>query len=451
MMMNVSNMVGTHRRALLIGIDDYSAYDAAAGNPAGASDLRGARNDIRVYVQIALALGIGPGDIRVLASPPIPAAELGVGDSRPATNSEIEHGAHWLAESGGRAIMSFSGHGDVTDDGELLLCPADLAGDASNAMPLNHLAHMLQGAEAGQNVTLFIDACHAGASSDEHHNGVARRSLRGREVSRSPSRMQMPNGEHAALVLAASAAHQSSVEAPFAGVWMGAFTWAVRTVLERWTTRMSMDDAYVDISYANLAARTRAVLDALTFEQRPEFDGPSALKSLPLFRRVDALAEGGASDKATGSIIDRELPPTISGFRVFEIVEDTLEEGVLGFVLATLDNFVPNASQDGWVKNRQYWYTFNQAPLPNDFRLRRYWPSADPSVPSNAVDIPRPVYDPNAAAPAIPFYKVSLDQGSGPSTVGDMKISPAQKWFVQSDPFTIDNMTDRLFFNRVTS
>jgi hypothetical protein len=54
--------------ALLIGIDDYSDFDTT-----GARDLRGSVNDVRVWWKICMALGMSPGNVWVLTSPPLAA------------------------------------------------------------------------------------------------------------------------------------------------------------------------------------------------------------------------------------------------------------------------------------------------------------------------------------------------------------------------------------------
>src|SRR5438105_721917 len=76
-----------HAFALLIGVDNYRAYEAH-----GASDLPGSVNDVIAWREVLLRRGFAPENIRVLASPtPEEVADLGhaTGGAAPATMENI--------------------------------------------------------------------------------------------------------------------------------------------------------------------------------------------------------------------------------------------------------------------------------------------------------------------------------------------------------------------------
>lgn len=451
-MMDVQHRVRGMARAVLIGVDDYSAYDASVGNAPGTSDNRGARNDVRTYVHLCRALGIAPEEIRVLTSPPLDAAELGIGEVREATRAEILEAGEWLAQgieaTGGKGILSFSGHGDAGPDG-LLLCPTDVSGaELDQAIPLSRLGSRLSSLCDESNITFFLDACHAGGDAQ---GGTHTRTLRGRPMDHTPTRYSDDGGP---LVVAACRADQTSAEAAFDGVWQGALSWAVRTVLDRWTVRMHHGDTFIDISYADLVHRVGALLDALTFTQVPEHDGPASLQPLPLFHRRSEEGIGRASAVQTASIFDRELPPDLSGFRAFEIVEDDDNRTQIGLMVETLSHFSPAIDQKDWQPDMQNWWITNgNTTPPAAFRLYRLWPEADPDPPATAFKIPRPKPDASATAltaPA-PYYDVSKVENATTRAVGEMRFSPfTSRWLETTSPFAFDTQTDYLRFQRIT-
>src|SRR3954469_8578964 len=87
--------------ALLIGVNDYSAYDASQGKSKGTSDLPGSVNDARAWWTFCTAMGFLPENVRVLTSPGIHgeklpgATEHTMGE---ATERAILEGVKWLAE-----------------------------------------------------------------------------------------------------------------------------------------------------------------------------------------------------------------------------------------------------------------------------------------------------------------------------------------------------------------
>ena len=62
----------TRAHAVLIGVDDYSTYDATNKH-----NLLGCLNDVRAFWDVCVTSGFAPENIHVLTNPPIDPAELG--------------------------------------------------------------------------------------------------------------------------------------------------------------------------------------------------------------------------------------------------------------------------------------------------------------------------------------------------------------------------------------
>src|SRR5262249_47634670 len=120
--------------ALLIGIDDYSAFDRSTGQPEGTSSLPGSVLDAHVFFRMCTELGMKRENIRVLASPQ-PDLALFPGATAASFGDASEKGIRdaiaWLADklAGGRAgLLTYSGHGAHTSAKGLLMCPSDTTG-----------------------------------------------------------------------------------------------------------------------------------------------------------------------------------------------------------------------------------------------------------------------------------------------------------------------------------
>src|SRR5262249_24245822 len=87
--------------AVLIGVDDYSVYDASVSNPKGSSSLSRSRNDVRAFFRLCRQLGFAAENIRVLTSPKLRANELDGGplpeNVFEANGAQIEAAPEWLS------------------------------------------------------------------------------------------------------------------------------------------------------------------------------------------------------------------------------------------------------------------------------------------------------------------------------------------------------------------
>jgi hypothetical protein len=303
--------MGSSLFALLIGIDDYGAYDRSAGLAPGTSDLRGAVNDVRLYWRTFQNLGIPPRNVRVLTTPRLDADDLGAPSAvtcGEASRAGIENGLDWLRDvvrhdRGARGIVTFCGHGD-TDARGLLLCPSDVERGLSMAIPFNDVAARLDDRRPGTDITLFLDACHAAAGA-VGSSDVRTRSLRG-GASVGDAERRLKRAED--VVLAASGPDEPSYEYLLHGAWQGAFTWAVTSLLDRWG--VSPNGSYFGLSYRELMQRARHVLANLAVEQRPVYAGPAEeAHNLVLGGRA---AEPKAEKPQEG--VMREVPPGMQGY-----------------------------------------------------------------------------------------------------------------------------------------
>ncbi|MEP7121215.1 MAG: caspase family protein [Byssovorax sp.] len=163
-------MTQTKAYAVLIGVDDYSTYDASNKH-----NLLGCVNDVRAFWDVCVTSGFAPENIHVLTNPPLDPAELGglARNFKPATRANIlaeQEALVGILGEDARAvgILVYSGHGAWIDDASAdsaVICPSDFWMDRSypnNEIPVQKL---WQG--AGSNLTVVLDCCHSGGR-DRH-------------------------------------------------------------------------------------------------------------------------------------------------------------------------------------------------------------------------------------------------------------------------------------------
>src|SRR5262245_18055009 len=138
--------------ALLIGIDDYSAYDSGRNLP-------GSVNDAEAWWRVCRDLNVRPDRVRVLVSrapdgdgreSPTNDIFAGAESVAEATRENILEGARWLAANlkGGTipGLLTYSGHGDSASTGDIALCPSDVeksGDDVKNLIPFKELGEIL--------------------------------------------------------------------------------------------------------------------------------------------------------------------------------------------------------------------------------------------------------------------------------------------------------------------
>lgn len=356
--------VKLHSYALLIGINDYSAYDDSAGLPAKTTDLRGAVHDVRQYWRMARALGIPARNIRVVCAPsggkPLNATALPWESGAHVTGAslaDIEAGLDWLASkldtsgvSGG--IVSVSTHGSYDAARGSLICASDTRLDGktlTGTLPMADLFARLDGRAPHTPVTVFLDACDAGGGP-KGQGDRARALQGGPSAERAPVEVRRRPGD---LLLAASAPGTESYEITVDDTTRGAFSWAALAVLERWGIHQTATDTHFDITYGDLQRRVDALLKAMNVAQTAHFDAPPAQAKRKVFTELRGI-ELGAPDRPffTGG---REISPGTNG----QILEYKVMKGIGTTQKATL--CVPGKDcGEGWEFGRMYWFRAKQ-------------------------------------------------------------------------------------------
>lgn len=282
--------------ALIIGISDYSAYDASLQKQRGESDLRGGKNDALAFYRICRELGVAPKDIHVLMSPAFDASDTGhsvPGYVGLATRQEIEAQIGWLAQKLAHApseryapsgLLCFSGHGDFSGD-DLALCPGDVrsagAGkDLENVLGFDRIEEILRSYPgAVESLTVLLDASHAGA--DKAWGPGRRASLTGRgkwtpgrpprTLARSTILAANP-GEVARTMMVGGRAH-------------GALTWALFTVASTWRSHSDRRSHDLSLSQGDLVGRAQTLLQALSVPQTITLQGGKDAAERSFFHR----------------------------------------------------------------------------------------------------------------------------------------------------------------------
>lgn len=242
------------RRALLVGINDYSP--AGAGGP----DLRGCVNDTLDMANTLSVLGIvpaTPGTMRILT------------DAR-ATRSAILAGFKWLlkgAKKGDVLVFHYSGHGSQVADltGEELdgkdetICPHDFL--AAGMIRDDDFRSLLASLPAGVNLEVILDSCHSGTGTrrlsaldggaddhsvtyryieppidwgfflDAHPHVPVRTLLTPEEMGSAKAAVVVPGLNH--VLWAGCRDNQTSAETLIGGAYRGVFTYHFCKVLRR--------------------------------------------------------------------------------------------------------------------------------------------------------------------------------------------------------------------------
>jgi hypothetical protein len=285
---------------LFIGVDDYRAYEESAGQKAGRSCLPGSVNDAKAFWRLARTMGMRLDNLRILTSPPLQPADLGEGATSKnvgrATREGIEQGVRWLADCLGASsaiagLLTYSGHGAYVEDGGLVVCPSDTrataGGGLENVLPYSRLGELL--GPAGRNLTTVLDCCHSGAASDQDD---AIPSLGRLPVPESVTAKDMA---FAGRVLAACGPQQVTQQALFLGVYHGAFTWAIASVLAQWKTVPDGDGRRATLAYGELVARAAQLVRSLALRCAPQVQGPDNVRQLAVMQRGDEPADTSVS------------------------------------------------------------------------------------------------------------------------------------------------------------
>lgn len=338
-------MSTSSRTALVIGVNQYEAYDTSLGNPPGTSDLKGAIADALTFAALAVVTGTPPEQVTLLTAPPLDRASLPdqlrgarCGEATGAAiRAALQGLAQALAEDGTQGMLAFAGHGDHVED-DLVVCPTDTTAGLAGAIPFADVEQIFHQVAPRADLATFLETCHSGAASGPvggKAHTLTRRSLPAALQGRS---MRLPG-----VVLAAAQADQAAFELVRHGVWGGAFTRAVDDLTGRFLVQTDQGFA-VRLTWGELGARVAAQLHALDLAQLPALAAPG--------RTSEAVLGGRGAYLPAGSALvgHEELWPgtTTPGFAVYGLTVDNFGGG---FVVST-----GSSPPAGWTANRTYWF-----------------------------------------------------------------------------------------------
>lgn len=239
---------------------------------------------------------------------PIRAAAVGetqAAPTRAAILREIEAMVEYGRKNRGAPLLiTYSGHGARTSEGDLALCPEDVrrgVGELQGIIPFGTLREMLSDVE--ENVTILLDCCDAAAGGGEHEHS------HGTSLATSSARV-----ENAALtrfggrVLAAAGRNQIAYQAVFGDRWHGAFTWAVTTALWQWKMKKQGAIAVDAVTWGHVLEQAAGLLRQLNYDQAPALlSRHGDVAHQRVFQVGSDLHAGG--EAPTGKRRDAQLTP----------------------------------------------------------------------------------------------------------------------------------------------
>lgn len=262
------------KKALCVGINDF---------PGAGNDLKGCVNDANAW---AALLAERFGFVR---------ADIGILLDRQATKSAIMSGLKSLlarAAAGDVLVFTVSSHGTyIADDSgdeayDEAICPFDCD---RNVIVDDELRALFAGIPAGASMTVIADCCHSGTitraadvggGDDDRRARFLNPAAIGRKVlaeplAAAPRRAAAhPQAKMKELLLSGCSPTEYSYDARIGGTYQGAMTHhAIKAIAA----------ANYRITWADLHARTRSMLDAARYPQHPQLEGAPANKRKQVF------------------------------------------------------------------------------------------------------------------------------------------------------------------------
>lgn len=330
-------MTRPHAAALIIGVSDYSRYDASAGQPDGTSDLLGPRHDVAAVWTLLRQLNVPAPNIVVLTDTQ-PAADP---DARPRRVGRPTRQAilDAVAEVAGlvagceasQGFLYFSGHG--ADQGGAVLCSGDTERAADHlhgVVAISEIREILEKVAPDSSFTAVFECCHSGGAPSAR--GLGR------------SEGSVPELREQDVVLAACASNQSAQEAVFGGTWHGAFTWASLRVLEQYARRPVGSFVTKDISGASVARRAGRILRSLGFRQTPQSSGAA---TQVVGQPAGVAPVSPRLTRRDGASQAEEIWAGDDQFSTFRL--EATDGSLLGYLVSTREEY------SNWEKNKDYW------------------------------------------------------------------------------------------------
>jgi hypothetical protein len=262
------------KKALCVGINDY---------PGTGSDLRGCVNDANAWASLLAGhYGFARGEIKVLLdAQATKRAMMGAlksllagaqaGDVLVFTNAS--HGTYVADQSGDEAY-------------DEAICPYDC--DRELILD-DELRALFAAVPAGVSVAVIADNCHSGTitragevggGADDRRARFLNPTLIGRRALANPfaaepkRKAQLPQAKMHEVLLSGCSPREYSYDARIGDTYHGAMTFhAIKAIAA----------ANYRITWADLHARTRSLLDAARYAQHPQLEGAPANKKKPIF------------------------------------------------------------------------------------------------------------------------------------------------------------------------
>lgn len=377
--------------ALLIGIEDYPAFE-------GKRNLYAGRNDVLAYWKVCRRLGYEPQNIYVLTTPELDRTsiieaevELGPELYPDESANDIRRRAEaWFSSEddrshvvcttatrenilvyadvlfskiadfradgatfeirGSHGFLAYSGHG-ARINGQLALCPSDIQANLKGAIDLAQLGDAIRKAckdmqkdEAalGRNLTIVLDCCFAADRPNQQNSSQRLATLTPEVLAEGERRIP----EIASRVFCASGPGEQSYQAMLGGYWYSAFTWAFTVALEQWKIHEG-SSSHSTISHNELLFRTRMLLKALSFRQHPMLVGKFGLSNEPVFGDYYRRGTMVTSLQPNAERLKGQLQPDYK-YTITEKFGDGSELDV-AVVIVTYDN---NAPVEKWYLNK---------------------------------------------------------------------------------------------------
>lgn len=368
---------GTH--VLIVGVDRYESRSLPR--------LRGARNDAVEWYRFCVRhLRVPAENIAVLASPPLTPRELGPEAEksrlRGACREEMVEEAKRLAEaasSGGAGLLTFSGHGlalgpdpDGIAGADLALCPFDVTitkaqdGDytISGALRFAEISEIFRSQSSRDNITVLLDTCYSDGPTSRLAHAVSEGDAPSAAVTRVKSSDAMSRARQILRVdsftnrLILGAQHwRPAYEIHVGGQWRGAASFAFQTMMERWRSEVAEGARCLDVSYSDLMARARNLLDVLGVDQVPALWGARRLDELPVLRPGLKFVPGETSEEPNAARRRRQCPidPEYPDEPVTYQFLDPSDNVVLQCV-AMGGKDATDPSGQKWEANHEYWF-----------------------------------------------------------------------------------------------
>jgi hypothetical protein len=262
------------KKALCVGINDF---------PGSSNDLKGCVNDANAWATLlAERFDFARPNVKVLL------------DSQ-ATKSAIMAGLKSLlarAAAGDVLVFTVSSHGTyIADDSgdeayDEAICPYDCD---RNLIVDDELRELFSGLGAGASLTVIADTCHSGTitraadvggGADDRRARFLNPQAIGRKVLAEPQAAtprratSHPQAKMNELLLSGCSPTEYSYDAKIGGTYHGAMTFnAIKAITA----------ANYKITWADLHARTRSLLDAARYPQHPQLEGKPANKRKQIF------------------------------------------------------------------------------------------------------------------------------------------------------------------------